>query len=101
LGHTIKHKNEEIYEGGLNESKAAQNKLEREANKFANDYLFNGDSLRKAVFDRKRAGGIMTARSLAEEFGVKPILASYWLLQAQYEPTFQRRIPIDFTAQYQ
>ena len=75
LGHAIKHKNVEIYEGEINESKAKQNKREKEANKFANEYLFHGDGLRKAVFDRKRMG--------------------------QYAPAFQRRIQIDFTSQYQ
>jgi len=101
LGHAVKHKNVEIYEGGINESKPEQNKREKEANKFANKYLFNGDDLRKAVFDRKRVGQFMTANSLAEEFRVRPIFASYWLLKAQYAPAFQRRIQIDFTSQYQ
>lgn len=101
FGHAIKHKNVEIYEGEINESKAKRNKRETDANKFANEYLFNGDDLRKAVFDRKRKGQVMTANSLANEFGVKPIFASYWLLKAQYAPTFQRRVQIDFTLQYQ
>lgn len=101
FGHAIKHKNVEIYEGGINESKVNQNKREKDANKFANEYLFNGDSLRKAVFERKRMGQFMSANSLAEEFSVKPIFASYWLLKAQYAPAFQRRIQIDFTSQYQ
>ena len=101
LGHAIKHKNVEIYEGEINESKAKQNKREKEANKFANEYLFNGDNLRKAVIDRKRAGLPMTAKLLAEEFNVLPIFVSYWLLKAQYAPAFQRRIQIDFVSQYQ
>lgn len=101
LGHAIKHKNVEIYEGEINESKARQNKREKEANKFANKYMFNGDNLRKAVFDRKRAGATMSANSLAKEFNVQPIFASYWLLKAQYAPAFQRRIQIDFVSQYQ
>lgn len=101
IGHAIKHKNVEIYEGEINESKNKQNKREKEANKFANEYLFNGDNLRKAVFDRKRAGLVMSAKSLAEEFHVQPIFASYWLLKAQYAPAFQRRIQIDFVSQYQ
>ena len=101
IGHAIKHKNVEIYEGEINESKTKQNKREKEANKFANEYLFNGDNLRKAVFDRKRAGLAMSAKSLAEEFHVQPIFASYWLLKAQYAPAFQRRIQIDFVSQYQ
>lgn len=101
LGHAVKHKNVEIYEGEINESKAKQNKREKEANKFANEYLFNGDALRKAVFDRKRAGLTMSANLLADEFNVKPIFASYWLIKAQYAPAFQRRIQIDFESQYQ
>lgn len=101
FGHAIKHKNIEIYEGGINESKANQGKREKEANKFANAYLFNGDNLRKAVFDRKRSGEMMSANELAKEFNVLPIFASYWLLKAQYAPAFQRRIQIDFVSQYQ
>lgn len=101
LGHAVKHKNVEIYEGEINGSKTQQNKMEREANKFANEYLFNGDNLRKAVFERKRKGQCMSANSLAKEFNVRPIFASYWLLKAQYAPAFQRRIQIDFVSQYQ
>ncbi len=101
VGHAIKHRNVDIYEGAINETKAEQSKREREANKFANDYLFNGDDLRKAVFNRKRTGLPMTAKSLAEEFRVQPIFASYWLLKAQVAPSFQRRISIDFVSQYQ
>lgn len=101
LGHVIKHRNVEIYEGGINETKAKQNKKEKEANKFANEFLFNGDDLRKAVFNRKRSGEFMSAKSLAKEFDVLPIFASYWLIKAQYAPEFQRRIQIDFTSQYQ
>lgn len=101
LGHAVKHKDVEIYDGEMNEPKGAQDRREREANKFANEYLFNGDGLRKAVFSRKRSGMYMDTKSLAEEFNVPPILASYWLLKAQYNPSFQRRIAIDFVSQYQ
>lgn len=101
FGHAIKHKNTEIYEGVINDSKLNQGKLEKEANKFANTYLFNGDDLRKAVFERKRRGIRMSANELSREFGVLPIFASYWLLKAQYNPIFQRKISIDFVSQYQ
>lgn len=101
LGHVILHKNEEIYEGLTKESKTEQLKREKDANSFASFYLFNGDKLRQAVFERKRSGQIMSANALAEEFDVPPIFASYWLLKAQYAPAFQRRIHIDFTSQYQ
>lgn len=101
LGHVLLHRNEDILEGQLNEHKAKLSKIEREANKFANSYLFNGDELRKAVFDRKLEEEHMTADSLSDEFNVHYIFAAYWLLKAQYHPTFQRRISIDFLSQYQ
>lgn len=100
LGHVLLHRNVDILEGQLNESKAKMTKIEREANKFANTFLFNGDHLRKAVFDRKRAGQPMTADALSDEFNVHSIFTAYWLLKAQYHPTFQRRIAIDFLSQY-
>lgn len=100
LGHVLQHRNEDILEGQLNDSIVQLSKIEREANKFANSLLFNGDQLRKAVFDRKREGQPMTADSLSDEFNVHSIFTSYWLLKAQYHPTFQRRISIDFLSQY-
>lgn len=101
FGHVLKHRDIEILEGDLNESKAKLNLREREANKFANSYLFKGDSLRKAVFERKRANKYMTSQSLAEEFGVDKIFTSYWLTKAQYAPTFQPHISISFADSYQ
>lgn len=100
LGHVLLHRNVDILEGQLNEKKVKLTKIEREANKFANSYLFNGDNLRKAVFERKRYGEAMTADSLSDEFKVHYIFAAYWLLKAQYHPTFQRHISIDFLSQY-
>lgn len=100
LGHVLLHRNEVILEGQLNEGQAKLSQIERDANKFANHHLFGGDQLRKTVFDRKRRGESMTADSLSDEFNVHHIFTSYWLLKAQYHPTFQRHIPIDFLAQY-
>lgn len=101
FGHAILHRNEVVLEGNINEQSATTDKKERAANKFANGYLFNGDELRKSVFNRLRAGIDMTANGLASEFGVNPIFASYWLLKAQYLPSFQRRYSIDFTDDFQ
>lgn len=101
IGHIIKHKNTDIYEGEINELKSTPDKREREANKFANEYLFNGDDLRKAVFDRKRKGLIMTADALSKEFKVSPIFTSYWLRKAQYNACFQSKIYIEFNNDYQ
>lgn len=101
FGHVIKHKNMEILEGEINEPKSKKTQREKEANKFANHYLFNGDDLRKEVFDNKRAGKCMNANLLSEKYGVNSLLVSYWLLKAQYQPAFQRKVHIDFTSAYQ
>ena len=99
LGHVILHKNIEIYEGDINSKTSS--KRESEANKFANTYLFNGDNLRKAVFNRINGIQYMTAKGLAMEFDVKPIFSAYWLRKAQYHPTLQPHISIDFIERYQ
>lgn len=101
LGHVIKHRNIEVLEGEINEPKSKKTKRETEANKFANHYLFNGDDLRKEVFSKKRAGESMNANCLSRKYGVNSLFASYWLLKAQYQPAFQRKIHIDFIAAYQ
>lgn len=100
FGHAILHKNVAIYEGSMNEPKSQKDKREREANKFANGYLFNGDDLRKTVFERKRSDRSMTAKELSAEFNVQFIFTTYWLMKAQYAPAFQRRFPIDFSSRY-
>lgn len=101
FGHAILHKDVEIMEGNINEVSANYSKQERDANSFANTYLYNGDNLRKAVFERMRSGAILTANSLAEEFDVNPMFASYWLLKAQYRPEFQKRYAVDFADKFQ
>lgn len=101
FGHVIQHKDEEIFEGELNESKAKKAKRETEANKFANHYLFHGDDLRKEVFACKHEGKVPKASYLSEKYGVNILLSAYWLLRAQLDPTFQKRKHIDFTSRYQ
>lgn len=101
FGHVIKHKNEDILEGELNESKSKKVKRETEANKFANHYLFHGDDLRKEVFACKREGKAPMASYLSEKYGVNILLSAYWLLKAQLNSTFQKRKHIDFTSRYQ
>ena len=96
FGHAIKHKNVDIYEGEINETKYERNEREKEANKFANSYLFNGDNLRKVVFQRKANRQEMYVKRLSEEFNVHPIFVSYWLLKAQYKPKNQHRETINF-----
>jgi hypothetical protein len=101
FGHVLKHKNVEIFEGEMNEPKASKDKREKEANKFANHYLFNGDDLRKAVFENARNGELMTASYMAEKYKVNIIFVAYWFIKAQYQPTFQKRVHIDFVSLYQ
>ncbi len=101
FGHVLKHRNEDIFEGALNEPKSKKDKREREANKFANNYLFNGDDLRKDVFEKARGGDLMTASDMAEKYKVNIIFVAYWFIKAQYQPTFQKRVHIDFVSLYQ
>lgn len=101
FGHVLKHRDEEIFEGALNEPKSKKDKREREANKFANNYLFNGDDLRKEVFDNVRNGVFMTAPDMAKKYKVNLIFVAYWFIKAQYQPTFQKRVHIDFVSLYQ
>ena len=101
FGHVLKHRNEDIFEGALNEPKSTKDKREREANKFANSYLFKGDDLRKEVFENVREGEFMTASDMAEKYKVNIIFVAYWFIKAQYQPTFQKRVHIDFVSLYQ
>ena len=102
FGHVILHKNVEIFDGEINNvSKSLQKKREKEANKFANSYLFNGDDLRKEVFANKSKGIPMTAQNLAKKYAVDSIFTAYWLRRAQYLPEFQAHIHIDFLDGYQ
>lgn len=101
LGHVILHKDQNIYEGDTLDSKKKQTSIkEKEANTFASRYLFNGNRLRVTIFDRMRKHMLMSARSLSREFGVHTIFTSYWLRKAQYYPTMQRHISIDFLDGY-
>jgi len=97
IGHVINHKNAPAYEADINNGN--NDKKERVANKFANEYLFNGDDLRKAVFDRKHSGKDMSIEELAKEFDVLPIFTAYWLIKAQYKPKQQQkhRFHIEFS----
>ena len=85
----------------MNEPKSTKDKREREANKFANSYLFKGDDLRKEVFENVREGEFMTASDMAEKYKVNIIFVAYWFIKAQYQPTFQKRVHIDFVSLYQ
>lgn len=101
LGHVLLHRATEIFEGEINEPQTKTSDMEKEANDFANHYLFGGDTLRRSVFSRKRTGTNMTAAALSEEFHVNRLLTSYWLRKAQINPSFQKRIHIDFVEDYQ
>lgn len=101
FGHIIKHEHENIFEGEMNESTSKKSKIETEANKFANHYLFNGDDLRKEIFYNKKNSICMNSYELANRYKVNRLFVSYWLFKAQYLPTFQKKIHIDFISSYQ
>ncbi|MBQ3635516.1 MAG: ImmA/IrrE family metallo-endopeptidase [Bacteroidales bacterium] len=99
LGHVLLHHNEEILDGELNDKGGNTRRKEKEANKFANEILFNGDNLRKEVFSRSH--DTLSASYLAAKYDVPRLLASYWLIKAQYQPYFQVRKQVDFALFYQ
>ena len=101
FGHILLHEKADIFEGSMNDSKVSKIQREREANKFANHYLFNGDDLRKEIFASVQKGECIVPSSLAKKYNVNLIFVAYWLIKAQYQPTFQKRIHIDFTSVYQ
>lgn len=100
LGHVIRHRDKYILDGTQNEHRGQQNKIEAEANDFANYYLFNGDELRKKIFYNVVSQRPMNADALARKYNVHPLFASYWLIKAQYHPTVQFRRHIDFGRDY-
>ena len=102
FGHVILHKNTESLDGTINEiSKTAQRKIETEANLFASQYLFKGDELRKDIFGRVRKGEYIQPSELVKQYKVPMLFVAYWLIKAQYQPNFQKRIHIDFSSMYQ
>lgn len=98
FGHTLKHKNELVIDATINdkEPKGIAAVREREANKFANTYLFNGDGLRKRIFELKRTYVYESQSTLVNKYGVKPLFVGYWMRKAQYYPTYGYHLPIDF-----
>lgn len=100
LGHVVLHRNTNIYEAETLDPRRKGSAMECQANAFAGRWLFNGDRLRMAVFDRIRNNRSMTASGLSEEFAVHPVFTSYWLRKAQYNPAVQQHIPIDFLEGY-
>jgi hypothetical protein len=101
IGHVLKHENIDVYEEDLNSDKTEKNRMEKDANKFANEYLFNGDDLRKEVFACKKAGTYVTAKELASKYNVHHMFASYWLRKAQHYAEFQTFVTINFADMYQ
>lgn len=98
FGHTLKHKNELSIDGMINgkEPKGKAAIREREANKFANTYLFNGDNLRKRIFELKRTNAVEFPKSLAKQYGVNLLFVGYWMRKAQYQPKYGCHMSIKF-----
>lgn len=99
FGHVLLHENELAIDGMLNgnEPKGKTSQRERDANKFANMYLFNGDDLRKRIFELKRSNNYEPQTKLASYYNVKPLFVGYWMRKAQYYPAQYHRIPISFS----
>jgi Zn-dependent peptidase ImmA (M78 family) len=99
FGHVIKHRDELIIDGMINGnvSKKKIARRECEANKFANEYLFNGDDLRKHIFELRRTDTFESQRDLSVHYNVEPIFVGYWMRKAQYYPQQRPNIPISFS----
>lgn len=91
FGHIFHHHNDDTFDGIINEKKPDISKKEKEANKFANSYLFNGDGLRKEVFANRRR---LNAKQLAQKHGVHQLFAEYWLRKGG--ALNERKISIQF-----
>jgi Mlc titration factor MtfA (ptsG expression regulator) len=96
FGHTLLHKNDDVFEGEINETKSSMTTKEKDTNKFANDYLFNGDNLRKDVFSMKNGKlPVMDAAGLAKKHNVHSIFSEYWLHKSQVD-RYERVVKIEF-----
>lgn len=97
IGHVILHENDTIFEGDdMNEPSSRKIKKETDANKFANNYLFNGDNLRKAIFAAKNKKESISSKILSQRYNVNSLMVGFWLRRAQIQPNLQRRVPVSF-----
>lgn len=88
FGHVMLHEDVRTsVDGMINELKANKDNREREANKFANKYLFNGGELRKYIFELKREGTYETVKQISDRFQVAEMFVGYWMHKAQYYPS--------------
>lgn len=99
FGHVLFHENKLVIDGVINdgEYKGQLAQRERDANKFANHYLFNGDDLRKHIFKLKQESNYEPQSLISEYYNVKPMFVGYWMRKAQYYPAQYHRIPITFS----
>lgn len=84
FGHVLLHRNDEVFEANFDLPQSKITNKEKEANTFANKYLFNGDGLRKHIFSFRRStvyDGFIDAKSL--EFDVPKMFIAYWMHKAQ------------------
>jgi len=84
FGHVIKHRNDMIFENSLDIPKSKLTKKEQEANSFAYDYLFNGDSLRKYIFKyHNQHVNDSFIQDQSARFRVDKMFVAYWMSKAQ------------------
>lgn len=100
LGHILLHEKGLTIDVAINENtgKSKTMQREREANKFANDKLYNGDNLRKYVFFLKQhSDKNITTGDVAKKFHVHPMFAGYWMRKAQLTQYSFERVSISFS----
>lgn len=100
IGHVLLHHGDDILEEDINSSKKDQSKRERDANSYANEYLYGGDGLRKYIFGLKRDKdkGFITTEGIAQKFNVDPLFVAYWCKKAQLRCDWSKyRIQVQFS----
>jgi Zn-dependent peptidase ImmA (M78 family) len=104
IGHIILHEHDDVVvvEGEINEKKKKTDKKEKEANAYANRWLYNGDNLRRYIFTEKNKWVDDSFIDLtSKSFGVNQMFVAYWMKKAKIK---DRRIDsyipnIDFSQQ--
>ena len=97
LGHVLLHKNEDVFDCELNvSSKKVVDKKEKEANTFANRFLYGNGELRNHIFGLKRNKSRCNINSIVNEFNTDRLFVEYWLRKAQVDAWMYPKVNIQF-----
>jgi len=90
IGHVLLHEHDDVFDGCIYENKSKHQKKEQEANQYAYEQLYNGDSLRKYIFQikniKKNTPSLYDADFIGDtacKFGISPMFVAYWMKRSQ------------------